>query len=73
VFAQMRGVREIESGTRTTYWRGNYDGLNRALNSSGFAAAGPEQLTRAAEHAIVREIERSDRQAAGGRGAGLAG
>lgn len=23
---QMRGVREIESSTRTTYWRGNYDG-----------------------------------------------
>ncbi len=23
---QMRGVREIESRTRTTYWRGNYDG-----------------------------------------------
>ena len=22
---QMRGVREIESSTRTTYWRGNYD------------------------------------------------
>jgi len=23
---QMRGVRETESSTRTTYWRGNYDG-----------------------------------------------
>ena len=23
---QMRGVREIESSTRTTYWRGSYDG-----------------------------------------------
>jgi GTP cyclohydrolase I len=23
---QMRGVREIESSTRTSYWRGNYDG-----------------------------------------------
>jgi len=23
---QMRGVREIESSTRTTFWRGNYDG-----------------------------------------------
>ena len=23
---QMRGVRDIESSTRTTYWRGNYDG-----------------------------------------------
>jgi GTP cyclohydrolase IA len=22
---QMRGVREIESSTRTTYWRGSYD------------------------------------------------
>jgi GTP cyclohydrolase I len=22
---QMRGVREIESSTRTSYWRGNYD------------------------------------------------
>ena len=22
---QMRGVREIESTTRTSYWRGNYD------------------------------------------------
>jgi GTP cyclohydrolase IA len=22
---QMRGVREIESSTRTTYWRGNYE------------------------------------------------
>ena len=22
---QMRGVREIESRTRTTYWRGNYE------------------------------------------------
>src|SRR5437588_11475517 len=22
---QMRGVREIDSTTRTTYWRGNYD------------------------------------------------
>src|SRR6185437_13060104 len=25
VCMQMRGVREIESSTRTTYWRGNYD------------------------------------------------
>ena len=23
--SQMRGVREIESSTRTTYWRGAYD------------------------------------------------
>jgi GTP cyclohydrolase I len=23
---QMRGVRELQSSTRTTFWRGNYDG-----------------------------------------------
>src|SRR5579875_1430583 len=61
--------------TRTAYRRGNHDGPDCALDSSGLAAAGPEQLTRAAEHAIVRGKcdERSDRQATGGRGAGLAG
>jgi GTP cyclohydrolase IA len=32
---QMRGVREIESTTRTSYWRGNYDG-NAQLRAEFF-------------------------------------
>jgi GTP cyclohydrolase IA len=36
---QMRGVREIESSTRTTYWRGNYDS-DPHLRSEFFALCG---------------------------------
>ncbi len=36
---QMRGVREPSTLTRTTFWRGNYDG-DAALRSEFFAACG---------------------------------
>lgn len=36
---QMRGVREIESKTRTTFWRGNYD-ANGALRQEFYAIGG---------------------------------
>ncbi|MGH9298662.1 MAG: GTP cyclohydrolase I [Acidimicrobiales bacterium] len=36
---QMRGVREIESSTRTSYWRGNYDG-DAQLRSEFFELCG---------------------------------
>lgn len=39
---QMRGVREIESSTRTTYWRGNYDG-DAALRAEFFSLSRSEQ------------------------------
>jgi GTP cyclohydrolase I len=36
---QMRGVREISPVTRTTFWRGNYDG-DPSLRSEFFTACG---------------------------------
>lgn len=36
---QMRGVRELQSSTRTTYWRGNYD-TNDQLRSEFFDLCG---------------------------------
>ena len=39
MFMQMRGVREISPMTRTTVWRGEYDG-NPALRSEFFTACG---------------------------------
>ncbi|MEU4234455.1 GTP cyclohydrolase I [Nonomuraea sp. NPDC026600] len=37
---QMRGVREIESSTRTTYWRGNYD-ADAQLRAEFIGLCGP--------------------------------
>ncbi|MFE6690234.1 GTP cyclohydrolase I [Streptomyces sp. NPDC057743] len=43
---QMRGVREIESSTRTTYWRGNHDTEDQ-LRIEYFHLCGPRGVTRA--------------------------
>jgi GTP cyclohydrolase I len=37
---QMRGVRELQSSTRTTYWRGNYD-ADAQLRADFFDLCGP--------------------------------
>ncbi|MEU3221089.1 GTP cyclohydrolase I [Streptomyces sp. NPDC006971] len=42
---QMRGVREIESSTRTTYWRGTYDTEDQ-LRIEFFDLCGPRGITR---------------------------
>ncbi|GAA4500940.1 hypothetical protein GCM10023191_050130 [Actinoallomurus oryzae] len=42
---QMRGVREIESSARTTYWRGIYD-TEDALRTEFFGLCGPAGVTR---------------------------
>ncbi|MGW3044009.1 GTP cyclohydrolase I [Kitasatospora sp. NPDC001159] len=42
---QMRGVREIESSTRTTYWRGNYDTEDQ-LRVEFFELCGPRGVGR---------------------------
>ena len=42
---EMRGVREIESSTRTTYWRGNYDTEDQ-LRIEFFDLCGPRGVTR---------------------------
>ncbi|MGH9107723.1 MAG: GTP cyclohydrolase I [Acidimicrobiales bacterium] len=39
---QMRGVRELESSTRTTYWRGNYDG-DPQLRAEFLGLCGPRR------------------------------
>ena len=42
---QMRGVREIESSTRTTYWRGTYD-TEAQLRMEFFDLCGPRNTGR---------------------------
>jgi GTP cyclohydrolase IA len=42
---QMRGVREIESTTRTTYWRGTYD-TESQLRTEFFELSGPKSVGR---------------------------
>jgi GTP cyclohydrolase I len=42
---QMRGVREIESSTRTTYWRGTYDTEDQ-LRTEFFDLCGPRSTGR---------------------------
>jgi GTP cyclohydrolase I len=43
---QMRGVRETESSTRTTYWRGNYEtDTSTVRNASSTAPPAPDRYT----------------------------